>query len=210
MTSTLFFAVAVAASHIIGPGGLISPPEPKLTVGYEDERARIPVHGQFAWQYGEGLDSYLTGARLDELVELRQRHVMLSSLTVACGVLGSAFASFSLFLTPAFVSVEHPDPGGLVVPIVMASAGVAIALVSVPLVLFRPGDNEIVTLVAAQNADKDARKVALSRELEDKLLAPLSPPPTKTTPPDGVSDDPDEAAPAPAEADTTDDPLLAP
>ncbi|MFH1811387.1 MAG: hypothetical protein ABIJ09_21785 [Pseudomonadota bacterium] len=160
------------ASHLFGPGGLVGTPVAEPTVGVDGDEVRAPVSGLFPWEYGAGLEPLLDDKERAALKELRDKKTMLSSIAVACGAVGSMVTVISLFVTPNFVNVLHPDPGGLAIPIVLGVGGLVIAGVSIPLVALSPAEDEIETLVYEHNSTlgEGARKLRLADEV---LPAPL-------------------------------------
>lgn len=177
MLTALVLCSALAPAHIVGEGGLISPPVLTLTVGRHGDEDRHAVHGPFPWEYGAGIEEMLDDEQRKELLALRQRRIALSAGAAACVLGGSAMAFLGLYLTPNFVNVATPDPGGLTIPIILASLGLAIEAVAIPLVIFRPGDYEIETLVHSYNSSHEGDdKIMLVRELVGESLLSLSAP----------------------------------
>lgn len=160
------------ATHIFGPGGLVGEALPQRTVGVEGEEARAAVSGAFPWEYGIGLEPLLAPEQRDALKALRDKKTMLSSIAVACGVVGSLATAVSLYLTPSFVNVAHPDPAGLAVPLVIGAGGLVLAAVSIPLLALSPAEAEIETLVYTHNtaAGEGGKKLRLADEV---LPSPL-------------------------------------
>lgn len=153
-------------AHLIGAGGLIGPPQPQYMIGQEGIEDRKPVHGQFLWEYGIGLDDWLNDDERKVLTELRNRYIALTASAIGCVVAGNGLTALGLFISPNFVNVSHPDPAGLTVPIVIASVGAALSLVAVPLIVFSPTNNEIETIVFSHNSNvKDGPKLLLVEEV---------------------------------------------
>jgi hypothetical protein len=169
MTTTLSL---VLAAHLFGPGGLVGAAQPQRTVGIDGEDARAAVSGAFPWEYGIGLEPLLEAKERDALKELRDKKTMLSSIAVACGSVGALVSVVSLYLTPNFVNVAHPDPAGLAVPIVLGVGGLVLAAVSIPLIALSPADDEIDTLVYEHNSavGEGGKKLRVADEV---LPAPL-------------------------------------
>ncbi|MBN2358415.1 MAG: hypothetical protein JXR83_03120 [Deltaproteobacteria bacterium] len=166
MLAPLLALTIAIPSHLIGAGGLIGPPQPEYMVGRDGVEERRPVHGRFMWEYGIGLEEWLTDDERLLLTELRNRYIALTASAAACIVAGNGLTALGLFITPNFVNVEHPDPGGLTVPIILASVGAVISLVAVPLVVFAPTNNELETIVFSHNSNaKDGDKLLLVEEV---------------------------------------------
>jgi len=161
-------------SHLIGAGGLIGPPQPQYMVGQDGVEERKPVHGQFMWEYGIGLDDWLNDDERKLLTELRNRYIALTASAIGCVVVGNGLTALGLFITPNFVNVGHPDPGGLTVPIILASVGVVLSAVAIPLVIFAPTNNEIETIVFSHNSNaKDGKKLLLVEEIQRNVATPV-------------------------------------
>jgi hypothetical protein len=162
-------------SHLIGAGGLIGPPQPQYMVGQDGVEERKPVHGQFMWEYGIGLDDWLNDDERKTLVELRNRYIALTASAVGCVVAGNGLTALGLFITPNFVNVDHPDPAGLTIPIVIASVGVVVSLVAVPLIVFSPTNNEIETIVFSHNSNLkgEGKKLLLVEEVLRDVKTPV-------------------------------------
>jgi hypothetical protein len=167
MITALVLVTTLTQGHLIGPGGLIGPAQPVLTVGQEGDAKRKPVHGVFPWEYGQGIEELLNAKARTGLTELRQRNIGLASGAVVCGALGSGIMALGFYLTPLFVNVSHPGPGGLVGPILISSLGLTIGLVAIPLAIFMPGNYEIDTLVQSHNNSlgADAKKIIMLEEM---------------------------------------------
>lgn len=170
LTSSLV-AAALAVGHIFGPGGLVGPQQPEYRVGRDGTGERRKVHGDFPWEYGIGLEDWLGEKERAQLVELREKHLALSVTAVVCGVVGSALTMVGLYTTPAFVNAAQPDPGGLAMPIVFASIGAVLGLVSIPVLVLSPGDFEIETLVMSHNnSSTDQDRLVVSEELVKRVV----------------------------------------
>lgn len=173
MTPVLLVSLLLTPTHLFGDGGVFAPPEPVVQVAPQGQKDQAKdLHGPYLWTYGVGLEPLLDQAHQAQLVELRKKKVMLSSIAMACATVGGFGAVGALFATPQFVNVHNPSPAGLTLPLVLASSGLVVALVAVPLLYMSPGNEELVQLIGDYNngVDDEAKKLALFESLSTVLV----------------------------------------
>ena len=173
MTPAIAFILLSGPAQLFGQGGVFSPPAPVVQVARQGQQDQAKdLHGPYLWTWAQGLDPLLDEAHRAELVELRKKKITLTSIGMACASLGGITAMSSLFMTPNFVNVLHPNPGGLTLPIVLASGGIVLAIAAVPLFYLSPGDQELSQVIAANNdgLDDDSKKLVLLKSLSTVLV----------------------------------------
>jgi len=161
VTPVIVFMLLSSPAHLFGDGGVLAPPKPVVQVAAQGQQDQATdLHGPYLWTYGIGLEPILDDPHRAQLIELREKKVTLTSIAMACASLGGVTAVASLFATPNFVNVLHPSPAGLTLPIVLASSGLVLGLVAVPLLYLSPGDEKLTQLMADynKNVDDDAKK----------------------------------------------------
>lgn len=173
MTPAIVFILLSGPAQLFGQGGVFSPPAPVVQVAQQGQKEQAKnLHGPYLWTWAQGLDPLLDEAHRAQLQELRQKKITLTSIGMACATLGGITAVSSLFITPNFVNVLHPDPGGLTLPIVLASGGIVLAIAAAPLFYLSPGDQELAQVIADNNkaVDDESNKLVLLKSLSTVLV----------------------------------------